>query len=387
MSNKSFTYQRFPLARRIEHIVMLLSFSLLGLTGLPQKFPASNVSIFIVNSFGNIENLRLVHHLAAVVMMLGTGWHILVAGYKIFVNKEPLSMLPGIKDATDGIQVILFNLGLRKKYPQMGRYNFEEKLEYWAFVWGAIIMGLTGFMMWNPIMTLNILPGEAIPAAKAAHGGEAILAVAAIIIWHMYSVHLKRFNKSMFTGKIEEKEMLHEHPLELADLKAGIAGPRVTDLKELRKRKAIYYPVAGVLSIIMLAGIYGFVNVENTAITTIPPVSSPIPAYMPQTPTPLPTMLPLKDGSSGPLTWDSFMKPLISQSCLECHGTRPYGDLSLLTYDDAMRGSNRGAIILPGNSAESLLVIVQSDGKHYASINPIDLEKVIQWINEGAKEK
>jgi cytochrome b subunit of formate dehydrogenase len=94
-------------------------------------------------------------------------------------------MLPVFKDAVDGIQALLYNLGIGKKFPQMGRYNFEEKLEYWAVVWGAAVMGLSGFMMWNPLMTLKILPGEAIPAAKAAHGGEAILAVAAIIIWHM----------------------------------------------------------------------------------------------------------------------------------------------------------------------------------------------------------
>ena len=61
-------------------------------------------------------------------------------------------------------------------------------------------MGLTGFMMWNPISTLRFVPGEAVPAAKAAHGGEAVLAVLAIIIWHFYHVHLKHFNKSMFTG-------------------------------------------------------------------------------------------------------------------------------------------------------------------------------------------
>jgi hypothetical protein len=210
--------------------------------------------------------------------------------------------------------------------------------------------------------------------------------VGAIIIWHMYSVHLKRFNKSMFTGKMGEEEMLHEHPLELADLKAGISGARVTDPKELRKRKSIYYPVAGVLTIIMLAGIYGFVNVETTALTTIPPVSSPIPAYLPQTPTPMPT-LPVLEAVSGQLTWKNFIRPLVDQSCIECHGTRPYGDLTLLTYADAMAGSNRGAIIIPGNSSESLLVITQSDGQHYASINSDDLEKVIQWIDEGAIEK
>ena len=85
MSEKTKIYQRFPLARRIEHIVMLLSFTTLGLTGLPQKYPLAGVSVWFVNLLGGIENLRAIHHTAATVMMLGTAWHILVAGYKIFV--------------------------------------------------------------------------------------------------------------------------------------------------------------------------------------------------------------------------------------------------------------------------------------------------------------
>ena len=65
-------------------------------------------------------------------------------------------------------------------------------------------MALTGFMMWNPLATIKVLPGEFIPAAKTAHGAEAVLAVLAIIVWHMYGVHVKRFNKSMWTGKLTE---------------------------------------------------------------------------------------------------------------------------------------------------------------------------------------
>ena len=315
-------------------------------------------------------------------------------------TKEPLSMLPGIKDAKDGIQVILYNLGLRKNFPQMGRYNFEEKLEYWAFVWGAVVMGLTGFMMWNPIMTTRILPGEAIPAAKAAHGGEALLAVGAIIIWHMYSVHLKRFNKSMFTGKMNEEEMLHEHPLELADLKAGIAGPRVTDPKELRKRKSIYFPIAGVLSIIMLAGIYGFINLETTSLTTIPSGSNSIPAYLPQTPTPFisptPTSLPatqtsfptqsVSETDLGPLTWVNFVKPLIEQHCNNCHSSAVVdGEFYIVIIPRDDINGEQILSVLPGNSSESLLVTTLTEGRHYADFSADDIAKVIQWIDEGAK--
>lgn len=386
MSRETKSYQRFPIARRIEHIMMLLSFGLLGLTGLPQKFPSLGISVAIASIFGSVENLRLVHHVSATVMMLGTGWHILVAGYKIFVRKEPMSMLPGVKDAIDGIQAILYNLGLRKKFPQMGRFNFEEKLEYWAFVWGAIVMGLTGFMMWNPLTTLRILPGEAIPAAKAAHGGEAILAVAAIIIWHMYGVHLKKFNKSMFTGKMSEEDMLHEHPLELADLKAGLSGPGVTDPKELAKRKAVYFPIAGILSVIMLGSVYGFVSGEKTAVDIVPHTST-IEAYVPQTPTPMASLTPFVLGADMQISWDNFVGPLFLEKCSSCHGAMAFGGLSLVTYADALRGGDHGPVIIPNSSSDSLLISIHSGGNHYVQLTSDELSALIQWINNGAPEK
>jgi len=271
MNTVTKAYMRFPIARRIEHWVMMLSFTLLGLTGLPQRIPDAGLSKAILNVLGGIESLRTIHHTAAIVMMFGTAWHILVMGYSVFVLRDKMSMLPTLQDAKDGLQALLYNIGFAKNYPQMGRYTFEEKMEYWAFVWGAVIMGLTGFMMWNPITATQYLPGEFVPAAKAAHGNEAVLAVLAIIIWHMYGVHIKRFNKAMFNGKMAEEDMLHEHPLELADIKAGIADRR-PDAATLRKRQMIYYPIAAILTLGMLGGIYGFINAEETALTTIPPI-------------------------------------------------------------------------------------------------------------------
>lgn len=276
MNKVTRTYLRFPLARRIEHWVMMLSFTTLALTGLPQRFPDADLSLAVLRLLGGIEALRVIHRVAATVMMLGTAWHILVMGYSVFVLRDRMSMLPTLQDVRDGWQALMYNLGFAKSYPQMGRYTFEEKMEYWAFVWGAAIMGLTGFIMWNPITATRFLPGEFVPAAKAAHGGEAVLAVLAIVIWHMYGVHIKRFNKSMFTGKLTEEEMLHEHPLELADIKAGIADRR-PDPKTLRKRQWIYYPIAAILTLGMLGAIYGFINAEETALTTVPPITESAP--------------------------------------------------------------------------------------------------------------
>ncbi|HET7144800.1 MAG TPA: hypothetical protein VFI68_12340, partial [Anaerolineales bacterium] len=91
-------------------------------------------------------------------------------------------------------------------------------------------------------------------------------------------------NKAMFNGMQTEQEMLHEHPLELADMKAGIADRR-PDAVTLRKRQMIYYPIAAVLTVAMLGGIYGFINNEQTALTTITPLTE-TQIYSPQTPQP-----------------------------------------------------------------------------------------------------
>ncbi|HSB00263.1 MAG TPA: cytochrome b/b6 domain-containing protein [Anaerolineales bacterium] len=403
------TYERFPLARRIEHWVMMASFVTLALTGLPQKFPSADISIAFVYILGGIENLRKIHHFAAIVMMLGTAWHILVFGYLAYVRRTRFSMLPSLQDARDAWQAFLYNIGRLKTPPQMGRYTFEEKMEYWAFVWGTIIMGLTGFMMWNPLSATKILPGEVIPAAKAAHGGEALLAVLAIIIWHMYGVHIKRFNKAMFTGKMSEAEMLHEHPLELADIKAGIA-ERPVDPVTLRKRQRAYFPIAAVLALFMLGGVYGFVNAEQTAITTIqrqvptavvfvPWTQTPAPTQTPTRPateTPLPTASPnatqLAAGSTTPaaasaLTWDNSMGALFQAKCITCHGAAAMGGLNLSTYADAMKGGSTGPVIVPGDATNSVLVVRQQAGNHPGQLTPEEIAQVIEWINAGAPEK
>ncbi len=380
------TYERFHWTQRVEHILLLTSFTMLGFTGLPQKFSTAGWAQALVHFFGGIETTRLIHHICAIVLMFLAIYHILDIGYKIFVRRTRLSMLPGIQDIKDAFQSFFYNIGLSKKRPQMGRYTFEEKAEYWALIWGTVIMGITGFMMWNPIVTARFLPGEIIPASKAAHGGEALLAVMAIIVWHMYGVHLKRFNKAMFTGKQSEEEMLHEHPLELADIKAGIA-QRPVEAKTLRKRRIIYYPVASVLAGVMLLGVYGFIATEKTAITTILPESNPLPIYVPQTPTPIPTTS-APAIPEGMLTWDGSIAALFQSKCGICHSASvSMKGLSFASYAEALRGGSDGAVIIPGDATNSTLTQVQSAGGHPGQLTPEEISLIKSWIDSGALEK
>lgn len=383
-------YARFTLSQRIQHAILVLSFTALALTGLPQKFPTNGVSIFFIGLLGGIEFVRSIHHFAATVLMLATIYHLVDVGYKFYVLRLPLTMLPSLQDIKDGWQALMHNLGLSKSRPQMGRYTFEEKMEYWSLVWGLIIMGLTGFLMWNPLTSARVLPGQFIPAAKVAHGAEALLAVLAIIIWHMYGVHLRRFNKAMFTGQLSEEEMLHEHPLELADIKAGLAAPRL-EAAALRRRQRIYYPVAGILSVVMLAAVYGFVRGEETALTTVPPAPMQVTVFVPQTPTPLPTSMPTSTPLPTPaavaLTWEGYVAPLFQQKCTACHGAAATGGLNLSTYADLLKGGAGGAAIVPGESAASRLVEIQSAGEHPGQLSAEELAHLIEWIDAGAPER
>jgi len=262
--------QRFSLAQRIEHIILVGSFTLLGLTGIPQKYALSPISQGVIAALGGIETIRIIHRVAATVFLLEAVYHAVVVGYKLFVERREASMMPTVKDGLDIVQSLQYNLGMRKTPPEMPRYNYGEKMEYLAMLWGFFVMALTGFMLWNPIMTTNFLPGQWIPAAKIAHGGEAVLAVLAIILWHFYNVHVRHFNTSMFTGKMNRAAYHEEHAAELKQIEAGLAG-KVAPEPERRKRATLYRPIAAVATLAMLGFVYWFVTYEDSAITTLPP--------------------------------------------------------------------------------------------------------------------
>lgn len=383
------TYTRFDISQRIEHIVFLLSFTILGFTGLIQKFSSNPISDTLILTLGGIDQVRLIHHYSAIVMMIVSGYHVLVLAYKVFVLRVRWTMLPVIEDLQHLIQDVLYFLGFRKHRGYYGRFNYAEKVEYLAVVWGTVIMGLTGFMMWNPLSTTSLLPGDFIPAAKAAHGAEAILAVLAIVIWHFYHVHIKHFNKSMFNGKLTRSEMIHEHPAELAQLDANQANKRIP-LKTIRRRQQVFFPVALVFTVAFGFGIFKFANFEVTAITTIPQGET-AQIYVPVTPTPRPSPTPpptLEPGAKpGAMTWDGFFSGLFRNRCGSCHGITKVGGLSLSTYEDTLTGGNSGAAIVPGDPDNSILVQKQSAGNHPGQLTIDELDQVIAWIKSGAPEK
>ena len=382
-------YTRFDISQRIEHFIFLLSFTVLGITGLVQRYSDSPISQQVIRSLGGIENTRQVHHWAAVMMMVVSIFHVLNLLYRIFVLRVPWSMMPIIEDAKHLIHDISFYLGIRKERAYYGHYNYAEKMEYLAVVWGTIVMGITGFMMWNPIVTSKYLPGQIIPAAKAAHGLEAILAVLSILLWHFYHVHLRHFNKSMFTGKLNREEMEEEHPAELAEIDAG-RNYSPPPNKTIRKRQYIFFPLAIALGILMVFSAYQFITVEDTALAQVS-IRESAEIFVPVTPTPkpTPTQAPTSPPQEGvrPNSWKGTYDAIFRNRCGTCHGITAVGGLSLATYEDALIGGDNGPAIIPGNPEASVLVQVQLEGGHPGQLTSEEIISVIEWIKAGAPEE
>lgn len=279
-------YLRFNRSDRLQHALLLISFTLLALTGLPQKYADARVSIALIRLLGGIERTRQIHHTAAVVLILLSIFHLVAVGYRVFVLRVGLSMLPTLQDFRDFVQAIRYNLNWSTQRPRFPRYNFIEKLEYWAVVWGTVLMTLTGYILWNPILATRYLPGEVIPAAKTVHGLEALLAVLSIITWHSYFVHFTRFNKSIFTGHLSQEEMEEEHAGELEDRLRG-AVPEPPPPAVRWRRLQLYTPLATLFTLVALVGTWRFLTVEQTAINTVPRIVAEQKAYQP---VPLPTL-------------------------------------------------------------------------------------------------
>lgn len=296
-------FKRFSATQRFEHMVLIVTFSGLALTGLPQSYVTVEWVRTLIGVMGGIESIRMIHRILATILMAECIYHGGVLSYKAYVLGKRATMMVGFRDLRDALHWVLFNLGLRREHPYMPRYNFGEKVEYLAVVWGTVIMVITGFMMWNPIAVSSVLPGEFIPAARAAHAGEALLAVLSIVIWHMWNVHIRRFNRSMFTGNLPRDAMEEEHAEELAAVERGETS--ITNPPEvIAKRRLYFWPYAAVMASLLLTGLYWVVTFETSAITTLPQRSTAYTTDIDPS---------IGNAGAGTVVW-------VEQECDVCHG-------------------------------------------------------------------
>ncbi len=218
-------YVRMSLHERLQHAVLVLSFVALVVTGFMLRYPEAWWVVGIRQLSSRAFDLRgLAHRVAGVVMLAGGAWHLWYLAFTRPGRRLFMDLLPRWNDVTDPWKVLKYNLGLAPDKPAFGRFCYIEKAEYWALVWGTLLMGATGAILWFENASMGWFTKLGFDAARTVHFYEAVLATLAIIVWHLYFVifnpDVYPMNLAWLTGRMSEKEMMEEHPLQLEEMKA-----------------------------------------------------------------------------------------------------------------------------------------------------------------------
>ena len=205
-----------------QHAAIILLFVALLVTGLPQKWPQAELSRWLVDAMGGIFAARWIHRVAGLLFTVLTLAHLAVAITMVSTRRWKATMLLNRQDFRDTLHNLRFYFGREEAPPRFGRYDYRQKYEYWGLIFGSLVMVGSGFVLFFPVLVSRLLPAELIPAAKAMHSNEAMLALAIILVWHLYGAHLNPdvfpADTSVFTGKISKERLHHEHPLEYEEI-------------------------------------------------------------------------------------------------------------------------------------------------------------------------
>jgi formate dehydrogenase gamma subunit len=212
---------RLTFNQRLQHWLLLSSFIVLVLTGFALQYPES----WLAWALGSEYLRRIIHRIAAVIMLVAGVYHLFYLARFKEGRSWVKDMMPGWKDVKDLMGNFAFYSGFSKIKPKIARFGYAEKAEYWAVVWGTIVMGLTGLMIWFKLGVFRFLPRWVIDIALAIHFYEAVLATLAIIVWHFYHVifdpDVYPVNFAFIDGRMSEETYREEHELAYEQLKSS----------------------------------------------------------------------------------------------------------------------------------------------------------------------
>jgi cytochrome b subunit of formate dehydrogenase len=216
---------RFNLFHRFNHFLIIISFFGLVLTGMPLVFKDYGWALYLYNLLGGYPTAGNIHRICALITFFAAFLHFAFLTFEAVVKKNrglfwgPNSLLIQPRDVLNILGDVLwfFRLGPR---PKFDRWIYWEKFEYLSLMWGTLVMGATGFILWFPVQSTSILPANIagiidLPSiALVAHRYEALLAAGFIFTIHFFHTHMLPENipvdEAMFTGRVPEEHVIHE---------------------------------------------------------------------------------------------------------------------------------------------------------------------------------
>ncbi len=215
---------RFSLLERTLHVMVIISFFGLVITGTPLLFSPAPWARVMIRLVGGFQAAAVLHRVCAVITFAYFFIHVGNLTYRIIRSTDrkgffwgPDSMVPQPKDLRDLIDNFKWFVG-RGPRPQFDRFTYMDKLDYWGEFWGVAIIGGSGLVLWFPALFTHILPGWIFNVATIVHGIEALLATGVIFTIHFFNANLRPekfpIDVVMFTGRTTLSYMKEEHPLE-----------------------------------------------------------------------------------------------------------------------------------------------------------------------------
>jgi len=227
-------FTRFVPFERLLHFMMVSSFLLLVITGMPLKFYYTAWARVVFTIIGGPDTARTLHRFAAVITFIYFSLHVMSLIGKAWKGRNSLrdpadgkarwarlwpvvfgpdTMVPSTRDWHDFVAHNKWFFGKGPK-PQFDRWTYWEKFDYFAVFWGVAIIGTSGMLMWFPTFFTRFLPGWILNIALMVHSDEALLAAGFIFSIHFFNTHfrIEKFpmDTVIFSGRISKNEMLHE---------------------------------------------------------------------------------------------------------------------------------------------------------------------------------
>ncbi len=258
--------QRFSPVHRWTHFLIVISFMGLVATGFPLKYSYAEWAKNLTNMFGGVHVMGYLHRGFAILTFAYAGLHVCFLLH-FFARKcprprlkfllGPSSMLFSLRDVKDFFAMARWLLFWGPR-PRFDRWTYFEKFDYWGEIWGVLVIGGSGLILWFPTFFTRWLPGWVLNCAMVVHSIEALLAASVIFLVHFINTHLRpdKFpvDMVMLTGSMAESEMKEERGAEYDRLVAsGELEKRV--VKPMGRRWRILGRIAGILAFLTGLGL------------------------------------------------------------------------------------------------------------------------------------